>query len=57
MPFLAGAALLLIVLKLTNDISLSWWWVLSPLYPLALVIIFALIMTIIEMWHWFKCKH
>jgi hypothetical protein len=57
MPFLIGAALLLIVLKLTNDISFSWWWVLSPFYPLVLAVLMALIMTTIDMCHWFKCKH
>lgn len=56
MPFLSGAGLLLIALKLTNSISLAWWWVLSPLYPMALAIIFGVIMTMIEMWHLFKCN-
>lgn len=36
-----------IVLKLTNYIDWSWWWVLSPLWiPLAIVVaIFAVILT------------
>jgi hypothetical protein len=54
MPFLSGAGLLLIALKLTNSISLAWWWVLLPLYPMAVAIIFGAIMTMIEMWHWFN---
>ena len=56
MPFLIGGAGLLIVLKLTNFVNLSWWWVLSPLYPLASAIIFGLIMAIIDEWHSFKYK-
>ena len=33
-----------IVLKLTNIISWSWWWVLAPTWiPVALVLIFGLI--------------
>jgi hypothetical protein len=57
MLFLSGAGLLLIALKLTNSISLAWWWVLLPFCPMAVAIIFAVIMTMIEMWHWFKCNN
>lgn len=38
-----------IVLKLTNYIVWSWWWVLSPLWiPIALVIVIFLIVLIIS---------
>ena len=48
-----GTTLLLIafiVLKLTNVISWSWWWVLSPLWiPMALTIIIVLVWIIANM--------
>lgn len=48
-----GTTLLLIafiVLKLTNVISWSWWWVLSPLWiPVALTIIIVLVWIIANM--------
>lgn len=48
-----GTTLLLIafiVLKLTNVISWSWWWVLSPLWiPVALTIIIILVWIIANM--------
>jgi hypothetical protein len=45
--------ILFIVLKLTNNIDWSWWWVLSPLWipiagVLAVVILMALIVGIME---------
>ncbi|MCH5167866.1 MAG: hypothetical protein J1F35_08310 [Erysipelotrichales bacterium] len=37
-----------LVLKLTNTIDWSWWWVTSPLWiPFGLVILFAIIILII----------
>jgi len=40
--------LVFIVLKLTDQIDWSWWWVLSPLWiPLALVLSIAIITMLI----------
>jgi hypothetical protein len=37
-----------IVLKLTNVINWSWWWVLSPIWiPLSLVIVVCLIILFV----------
>jgi hypothetical protein len=36
--FLGALAILFIALKLTGYIDWSWWWVLSPLYPAALLL-------------------
>ena len=46
MGFISGLTLIFIVLKLTNNISWSWIWVLSPIWITAvlLIIIFAVIM-------------
>lgn len=48
-----GTTLLLIafiVLKLTNVISWSWWWVLSPIWiPTALVVVLLLVWIIANM--------
>lgn len=39
-----------LVLKLVKVIDWSWWWVTAPLWgPIALVIIIALIVTIVEL--------
>jgi hypothetical protein len=39
--------LVFIVLKLTDQIDWSWWWVLSPLWiPLALVLSIAIIVVL-----------
>lgn len=35
--------IIFIVLKLTNNIDWSWWWVLSPIWISLLLIIFILI--------------
>ena len=35
--------IIFIVLKLTNNIDWSWWWVLSPIWMSLLLIIFILI--------------
>ena len=38
-----------IVLKLVGVISWSWWWVLAPFWiPLAIVILFAIILAIFD---------
>lgn len=40
-----------IVLKLTNYIDWSWWWVLSPLWiPFGLVIFIILLLLVIPRW-------
>jgi len=40
--------ILFIGLKLTNYITWSWWWVLSPLWiPLAIALVFGLIAAIL----------
>jgi hypothetical protein len=40
--------LVFIVLKLTDQIDWSWWWVLSPLWlPLALVLSIAIIAIVL----------
>lgn len=46
MGFISVLTLIFIVLKLTNNISWSWIWVLSPIWITAvlLIIIFAVIM-------------
>ena len=46
MGFISVLTLIFIVLKLTNNISWSWIWVLSPIWITAvlLIIIFAIIM-------------
>jgi len=43
-------AIVFIVLKLIGTIDWSWWWVLSPLWivPLLVIIIFIMIMAIIN---------
>ncbi len=38
-----------IVLKLTGFIDWSWWWVLAPIWvSIALIVIMALIITVID---------
>ena len=46
MGFISVLTLIFIVLKLTNNISWSWIWVLSPIWitTVLLIIIFAVIM-------------
>lgn len=36
-----------IVLKLTNVINWSWWWVLSPIWIIALIVIIIITITVI----------
>ena len=46
--FLGLLTIVFIVLKLTNVIAWSWWWVLAPLWiPVALLIV---IMGLIFIW-------
>lgn len=46
--FALTLTLMFIVLKLTQQIDWSWWWVLSPLWlPLALVLCIAAIVLIL----------
>ena len=41
--------LIFMVLKLTNNITWSWWWVTSPLWiPIGLVLFIALLLLIIK---------
>jgi hypothetical protein len=45
--FFPALTLVFIILKLTQQIDWSWWWVLSPLWlPLALVLCVAAIVVI-----------
>lgn len=40
-------AIVFIILKLTDNIDWSWWWVLSPLWiPLAVVLVVLLIAVV-----------
>jgi hypothetical protein len=36
-PFLSILTLILITLKLTDQIDWSWWWIWSPIYVPALI--------------------
>ena len=43
-------AVVFVVLKLTNVITWSWWWVLSPLWiSAAIAVLFVLVLTIIKL--------
>lgn len=45
--FLDLLAIIFIILKLTNVITWSWWWVLSPIWiPVSVVILIAFIMFV-----------
>ena len=47
--FTGMLTILFIGLKLTNVINWSWWWVLSPIWIVAIVVIFLIIlMAIVE---------
>lgn len=47
--FLSLLTVLFIGLKLTNYIDWSWWWVFGPLWiPIAIVVLFILILTIFD---------
>jgi hypothetical protein len=46
-----GGVLLIIfiILKLTNNLDWSWWWVLSPMWiPIALIIIVVLVSALVH---------
>ena len=46
-PIASVLAIVFVVLKLTNNISWSWWWVLSPLWiPLGLIAILFVIVFV-----------
>jgi len=39
-PIASILAIVFVVLKLTNNVDWSWWWVLSPLWvPLGIIVI------------------
>ncbi len=48
----AGVLLIVfVVLKLTNVIDWSWWWVLSPLLiPLSIVALAGIVLLSIKLW-------
>jgi len=45
--FVGLLTIVFIVLKLTNFIAWSWWWVLSPLWviPLMMIVVFIFVMV------------
>jgi len=46
-PIASILTIVFVVLKLTNNISWSWWWVLSPLWiPLGLIAVLFVIIFI-----------
>jgi len=46
-PIASILAIIFVVLKLTNNLDWSWWWVLSPLWiPLSIVVILFVIIFI-----------
>ena len=46
-PIASILAIVFVVLKLTNNISWSWWWVVSPIWiPLGLIAILFVIVFI-----------
>ena len=50
MGFIGVLTMIFVVLKLTDNITWSWWWVLSPLWIYTLVImLFATILIIITL--------
>lgn len=47
-PFFAVLFLIFLVLKLTNVIAWSWWWVIAPLWgPVVLVILVVVIVLLV----------
>ena len=49
--FVGGLTIVLIAMKLTGYIEISWWWVMSPLLiGLALAIIISLIVIAVMVW-------
>lgn len=45
MGFYSALTLLFIVLKVTNLVSLSWWWVLAPAATYILLVIAVLVLA------------
>ena len=46
--FASALTIVFIVLKLTNHINWSWWWVLSPLWiDLAIIALLIIVMIVI----------
>lgn len=47
MPILPILGIIFVTLKVTNLLDWSWWWVLSPFYPMALIyLVIAILATI-----------
>lgn len=48
-PFTSILTIIFVIAKLTGVLDWSWWWVFSPLwFPLAIVLTFLLIVSIIS---------
>lgn len=51
MGFLSVLTLIFIVLKCTDNIDWSWWWVLAPTWiPVALFVVVAIFFFVIHIW-------
>jgi len=47
--FFGVLAIVFIVLKLTNNINWSWWWVLGPLWiPITFVLFISLLVVVLS---------
>lgn len=46
MGFLEGLTLIFVVLKLMGIIAWSWWWVLAPLWPAAVIWVVVLVLVV-----------
>lgn len=49
-PWAGILTLVFVVLKLTGEIDWSWWWVLSPLWIGALIVLTILVVVGIVAW-------
>ena len=45
--FMVLLTILFIALKLTNFIDWSWWWVLSPMWLSAVILVFAVLLLVL----------
>lgn len=45
--FVGLLTIVFIVLKLTNNIDWSWWWVLSPIWISFLIVFVLIVLTVI----------
>lgn len=45
--FTGALTILFIALKLTNQIDWSWWWVLSPIWIVTLIAVFAILVVLL----------